>query len=143
MNPDWEDLDIFFDEDEFAVPAVLTLADGTTFDLTGIYETPYMKRDLGELIVDADDPSFTCKWQSEFEAVRQGDRLTISDEVFYIEGAARNDGTGVASFVLTRGSTQDAEGDVVQENPQSPQGGQNPQNQRGQRPYGNLFESGR
>ena len=58
---EWEDLDIFFDE--FAEEATLTLADGTTYDLNGIFDTPYMKRDFGALLVDADDPSFTCKWQ--------------------------------------------------------------------------------
>ena len=144
---EWEDLDIYFDE--FAVDATLTLADGTAFDLKGIYETPYMKRDFGEMVVDADDPSFTCKWHDGFEKARRGDKLTLSEsgEVFYIESGARNDGTGVASFILTAAETQDSEGDDVppsgedgvQQNPQNPQ---SPQGQGG-RPDGGLFGSGR
>ena len=134
---EWEDLDIFFEE--FGIPATLELADGTTYELRGHFDTPYMKREFGELIVDADDPSFTCKWQAEFEAVRRGDKLTIRGEDFYIESAAQSDGTGVASLILTRASTQDAEGDDVQQNPQNPQ---SPQGQ-GRPPNGGLFGSGR
>lgn len=107
---DWEDLDIFFDE--FAVEASLGFQDSEeTVDLKGIFDTPYEHRDFGAFIVDADDPSFTCKWIPELATARAGDTLTISGEVFYLESAAQSDGTGLASFTLTRATTQDAQGD--------------------------------
>lgn len=115
---EWEDLELFFDD--FAIPATLAFAEAlendaevseATLELRGIFETPYQKRDFGAFIVDADDPSFTCKWTEALQAARKGDTLTINGEVFYLETAAMSDGTGLASFTLTRASTQDAQGD--------------------------------
>ena len=121
---DWEDLDIFFDEDEFAVKATLTFqSSGNTLDLKGIFDTPDQQRDFGGFVVDADDPTFTCPWQDEFMDVRPGDALTIGTEIFYIESGARSDGTGLASFVLARESTQDDMGDSPPTEHTAPTGG--------------------
>ena len=142
---DFEDLDIFFNIDEFAVKADLQFVvetaesapsglidssddrvvdsdsdaivsdDATVIALEGIFETPYQKRDFGAFIVDAEAPSFTCKWQNQFVDVRKGDLLFVGEgsnkEQFYIDSAAQNDGTGVVAFILTPASTQDATGD--------------------------------
>ena len=142
---DFEDLDIFFNIDEFAVKAslqfigetaesassslvdsaddrvvdsadnVLVSDDTTAIELEGIFETPYQKRDFGAFIVDADAPSFTCKWDNRFIDVRKGDHLFVGEgsnkEQFYIDSAAQNDGTGVVAFILTPASTQDDIGD--------------------------------
>ena len=119
---DWEDRDIFFDE--FAVDATLEIrGSGATLNLRGIFDTPYQQRSFGAFVVDADDPSFTCKWVEELEAVRVGDKLTIGTEEFYLDSPARNDGTGIASFTLTRESTQDDQGDELSENYEAPAGG--------------------
>ena len=128
---EWEDLDVFFNE--FALGAILYLptADHVMY-IQGIFETPYLKRDFGAFIVDQEAPSFTCKWDDEFAAVRKGDRLFVnrpaSDEdidtayrltsrggasAFFIDSIPQNDGTGVVSFILTAASTQDAEGDEL------------------------------
>lgn len=134
---DWEDLDIFFDE--FAVEATLELGNGDTLSLSGIFDTPYQKRDFGAFVVDAEDPSFTCKWTAELENARAGDKLTIKGEAFYIESAPQSDGTGLASFTLTRASTQDAEGDDFS---QTPGQSQSPQSGNGGSNRGGLFGSG-
>ena len=118
---DWEDLDIFFDD--FAIEATLELQDGSTLALKGIFDTPYQQRDFGGFVVDADDPTFTCPWQDEFMDARSGDTLTIGTEIFYIESGARSDGTGLASFVLTRESTQDDVGDSPPTEHTAPSGG--------------------
>lgn len=114
----WETLDDFFDVDEFSVNATLMLKKTGIADiaLVGNFDTPYAQRDFGAFVIDADDPTFLTKWHDDFIHARKGDKLVISEgdntETFYIDTAAQNDGTGVVSFVLTRESTQDDEGDT-------------------------------
>ena len=109
---DWEDLDIFFDE--FAVPGSLLIQKTeTTLALDGILDTPYMKREFGDFIIDAEDPSFTCKWHSEMSDARQGDELTVGDTTYYLSSAPQSDGTGLAALILVPADTQDDEGDAA------------------------------
>ena len=142
----FEDLDIFFNVDEFAIKAslefvgaiaadlapqsvvdsadnrvvdsadnVVVSPDATVLALDGIFDTPYMKRDFGAFVVDAEAPSYTCKWIDAFADIRKGDILLVGEgdeaQTFYIDSAPQNDGTGVVSFLLTPASTQDAIGD--------------------------------
>ena len=116
-----EDLDIFFNTDEFAIDAfirIMSLGEGQSLvSVRGIFETPYLKRDFGAFVVDADSPSFTCKWHDEFVNVRKGDDLYFFDDGttvnFYIDSTPQNDGTGVVAFILTAADTQDTEGDEL------------------------------
>jgi hypothetical protein len=147
---EWEDLDIFFEE--FAIDAVLQLwvtrvENIQEFNqIRGIFETPYLKRDFGAFIVDEEAPSFTCKWHDIFQYARKGDVLFLNQtydrdsgdtpedfyqlaespsQVWYIDSIPQNDGTGVVSFILTPGTTQDEHGesldDTIDEEP--PTGG--------------------
>ena len=121
---EWEDLDVFFDE--FAIHATLMANDDDVprLALTGIFDTPYQKREFGSYIVDADNPSFTCKWHDDFSKVRKGDTLRVTNEGtledFYLDSAPQNDGTGVVAFILTRASTQDASGDDLDDSVDEP-----------------------
>ena len=126
---EWEDLDIFFDEDEFGVKATIICKSGGRFDAVGIFDTPYQQRDFGGFIVDADAPSFTCKWTDDLDNVQSGDMLRLYEkdstdyETFYIESAPQSDGTGTAKLVLTRKETQDHEGDPAEDTHEAPTGG--------------------
>ena len=128
--PEWEDLDIFFDE--FAIDAVLYLVShDDVYQLRGIFETPYAKRDFGAFVIDAEAPSFTCKYQAEFDATRKGDIIfpdQVSDDIneayrlqashvdtWYIDSTPQNDGTGVSTFILTHATTQDDVGDILED----------------------------
>lgn len=181
---DWEDLDIFFDDEEFGLHATLRSnnPEADNLAIVGIFDTPYQQREFGDLVIDADDPSFTTKWRDEFVHVRKGDKLQItadgttreetvtvdnyivdsdSDrlvdasgdtliieteervtvtvgevmEDFFIDSAPQNDGTGVVAFILTRESTQDTEGDDLDDATDEP-----PTDDMGQ-PSGGLFGS--
>lgn len=121
---DFEDLDVFFDTDDFAIVAHLHISETLEdIDINGIFDTPYQKRDFGAFIVDEDAPSFTCKWDPRFDSVRKGDILTIGDEnieTFYIDSVPQHDGTGICAMILTRRSTQDAEGDEPHDSTDNP-----------------------
>ena len=109
---DWEDLDYFFNEDEFAVPGSLTIKKtNTTLQISGILDTPYMKRSFGSIIIDAESPAFTCEWRPEFAECRSGDELTVGDQAYYLQGIPKQDGTGVCAMILVPEYTQDDEGD--------------------------------
>lgn len=134
---EWEDLDDFFDIDEFAINATLIMRSPSVDDLAlvGIFNTPYAKRDFGAFVVDADDPYFLTKWHDDFVHARKGDTLRITQadvtEDFFIDSGAQNSGTGVVSFVLTRESTQDDVGDLPEDSTDS--------SSHGQLPSGGLF----
>ena len=125
---DWEDHDIFFDTDDFAVEATLEFnaAPGETaesVDIVGILDTPYGEREYGAIVVDADNPSFTTKWTAAIARVRKGDYLIVGVERFAILSAPENDGTGQCDLPLVRESLQDTEGDNYQtEYPKTPDG---------------------
>lgn len=109
---DWEDLDCFFNEDEFAVPGSLTIKKTSTIlQLSGILDTPYMKRAFGAVIIDAESPSFTCEWRAEFSDIQAGDELHVGNQEYYLQGIPEQDGTGACSMILIPEYTQDDEGD--------------------------------
>ena len=121
---DWEDRDIFFDTDDFAIEASLQikhLPDTTEntelypdnqVPINGIFKTPYAQRDFGAFIVDAEDPSFRCKWIDVFEYARAGDVLTIDGTEYYLESEPKSDGSGTCAMTLVPADTQDAIGDA-------------------------------
>ena len=116
---DWEDLSIFFDDEYFAVSAILTIGDTDTV-LTGIFDTPFAQLDLGAFVVDSDDPTFLCEWNDVFNDASSGDILTIDGEVFFLKNSPESDGTGVVSLTLVRHSTQDTVGDTAPDVPEAP-----------------------
>lgn len=104
--PAWEDLDDFLQEDEFAVPAVITLQGGGTISLSVIFDDPYEGADLEDAYTkDTENPKAGCK-ESLVGAVRRGDSITITfhtgAQTFDILTAAQPDGTGWATLELAR-----------------------------------------
>lgn len=103
--PAWEDLSEFFDTDEFAFDAVISLAGGGTVSLAGVFDDPYANPKLADYERDTEVPRFTCA-ESLVGAVRRGDTITITfpggAETFDILAGAQPDGTGLAVLELAR-----------------------------------------
>lgn len=102
-TPAWDDLDAFFDVDDFAVTATITLRSGQTRQVPGIYDGPYVKARVGDDIEqDTTRPTFTCK-AADVIGVQRGDAIAIPGEgQFGILTSPQPDGTGTAVLELAQ-----------------------------------------
>lgn len=103
-SPIWEDIDLFLQLDDFAVPAVIHLQGGGTISLSVIFDDPYVGAQAREYTHDTRMPIATCK-ESLVAAVARGDRITITfpagAKQYDILSAAQSDGTGIATLELS------------------------------------------
>lgn len=97
--PDWEDLDAFLDENEFADSVTVTRADGTVLTLSGIYEDQYLDARLGEYMMDSKRPRVWCKC-ADVPGVRRGDICTVAGIAYDVMTEPQGDGTGMAMLDL-------------------------------------------
>lgn len=102
----WEELDAFLREDDFAVPAVITLRGGGTVSLSVIFDDPNVNADLGDALTRDDvRPMVNCR-EDLVGAVRRGDTITVTfpagPRTFDILAAAKPDGTGMAILELAK-----------------------------------------
>lgn len=104
--PAWEDLDDFLRDDDFAVPAVISLQAGGQVQLSVIFDDPNVNAELGDAYTkDTAHPQATCR-ADLVGAVRRGDTITIQfhtgAQVFDILTAPQPDGTGMAALELAK-----------------------------------------
>ena len=69
-----ENLDVFFNPDEFGSEAVFELPDGTTFKFTVIFDDAFMNPETGLLSLETTEPVATCKTS---DVQRLIDRISI------------------------------------------------------------------
>ena len=98
-TPAWDDLDVFVDTDDFAVPGEISLADGTTKTVSGIFDWPGVHATLGDYTQDDLLPIFTAK-ATDLQGVRKGDAIIINGCLFDILSFPKPDGTGMAVLEL-------------------------------------------
>lgn len=98
---DWEDLDAFLQEDEFATSATVSLQNGSTRQVAGIFDDPYLNAQIGEYEMDTTRPRLTCK-AADVDGVDRGDEVTIDGEAFDVMTAPQGDGEGMAVLALAR-----------------------------------------
>lgn len=56
-----ENLDIFLNVGDFAVPVTVTLPGPSTVTFNAIFDSPFMDASLGEIVLDTTAPTLTCK----------------------------------------------------------------------------------
>lgn len=103
MPPAWENLDEFFDTDDFAVTATIQPhAGGASYSVKGHFDDPYLNAALGDAL-DRDDirPKFTCKF-SAVASVERFDTIAIEGKTYDVLSAPHGDGTGIAVLELAR-----------------------------------------
>jgi len=93
-----EDLDQFFDDDDFAVEAVFTRGADTIATCLVIFDVPTEFVEMGEVSVSADRPFCYAK-SADVADVKRGDTCTI-DSVDYTVTLPKPDGTGVTRIEL-------------------------------------------
>lgn len=99
LQPDWENLDEFLNEDEFAVPAELQLQSGQTRQITGIYDEPFLDAELGEYRMDQVQPRYLTRADLVAD-VSRGDVLVVLGRTMDIMQTPMADGTGMATLRL-------------------------------------------
>lgn len=97
MQPDWEDLDLFFDD--FAVAAVISRANGETLSLPVIYDDAYLNAQIGEYELDSQSHRALCR-ADRVVGVKPGDTIEIGGSHFDILTHPQPDGTGLALLKL-------------------------------------------
>lgn len=97
--PEWEDLDAFLDEGEFATTVTVTREDGLALAFSGIYEDQYLDAQLGEYRMDSERPRVWCK-QADVPGVSRGDTCVVGGATYDVMTAPQGDGTGMAMLDL-------------------------------------------
>lgn len=97
--PDWESLDDFLNEEEFATAVHVTRADGAVLTLSGIYEDQYLDAQLGEYRMDSTRPRVWCK-QIDVQGVRRGDTCLVDGTLYDVLTEPQGDGAGMAMLDL-------------------------------------------
>lgn len=93
--PAWEDLGEFLDPEEFAVSVTITLLNGSTRQVVGIFDDPYLNAQLGEYEADTSEPRFTAR-ESDLAGVTRGCTVTVAGGAYDVMTAAQPDGTGMS-----------------------------------------------
>ncbi|WP_456267655.1 hypothetical protein M1D97_10335 [Kushneria sp. AK178] len=97
--PDWEDLDVFFDEVEFACRVTVQRADGVELSLSGIFEDAYYDAQLGEYAMDSTRPRVWCKL-SDVPGVERFDTCRVNGTPYDVMTKPQGDGSGMAMLDL-------------------------------------------
>jgi hypothetical protein len=96
-----EDLYEFLDiEQGFAITAVLHIASGEEYVITGIMSDEYYEIDNGMAGVYGSKPIFECT-EDDVKEVEYGDLLTVNNKNYLII-EIKTDGTGFATLVLEK-----------------------------------------
>ncbi|QWY14255.1 cementing protein [Xanthomonas phage M29] len=104
-SPGWENLDEFFDTDDFATLATFVSATSqVSRQVKGIFDEPYFDKQLGEYVQDAGDPRITCK-ETAARGLKKHDGCTIDSmpgAKYVVSHDPKFDGTGTCVVYLNR-----------------------------------------
>lgn len=93
-----ENLNDFFDEEEFAVSAVVTLPDSSTRSIKVIFDQATERVDLYSQNIEANIPTCMAK-TSDLSGVKTKRQIVVDGKTFLIERIS-HDGTGISTIYL-------------------------------------------
>ena len=94
-----ENLGAFFNQDDFAVTAILKLEDGgATRSISAIFNTPTQSIEIYNTAIETDNPFLMCR-TSDLSGVRNKQKVVVEGKTFTIEKISA-DGTGVSTIYL-------------------------------------------
>ncbi len=102
--PDWENLDLFLNTDDFGITVTINHKAGGSSTLRAIFDDPYINAQLGEYQPDITDPRLTVK-QLDAINVKKHDYCTINDKTYDVLTAPQPDGSGMAIIRLAARAT--------------------------------------
>lgn len=93
-----ENLNQFFETNDFAVDAVINYGNNLTRNLKVIFETPSQSVEIYDTSIEADAPRLSCK-TSDLTNVRKGNTVTVQTKTYEIIRIS-HDGTGISFLYL-------------------------------------------
>lgn len=93
-----ENLNQFFETDDFAVDAVINYGNNLTRNVKVIFETPSQSVEIYDTSIEADAPRLSCK-TSDLNLVKRNDTVTVQTKTYRIE-RINHDGTGISFLYL-------------------------------------------
>ena len=102
-SPAWENLDVFFNVDDFATRATFSRAGVVLRSVDGIFDEPVLDAQIGEYVSGRGEPRLTCK-SVDVLSIKKHDTATIAavpGATFEVVSDPNHDGAGTAvvSFV--------------------------------------------
>lgn len=97
--PDWENLDQFLAEEDFAVPVELRRDGNLLRTISAIFDAPFLNAELGEYELDTVQPRLTCKAADVADVVR-GDECVVDGATLDVVRSPEPDGSGLAIVPL-------------------------------------------
>ena len=95
-----EDIDDFFDTNDFAEEATYTPDGGDAQTVNGIFDLEYVDIDVGGLPIAGLKATFTCS-TDDIPGDSEGDALTVRG-IDYTIMVCQPDGTGVTKLILEK-----------------------------------------
>ncbi len=89
------DLDIFFNDDEFAIEVTYNLV---TFN--GIYDNAFIEDQQGQIQIETLEPQIMVK-TSDVTGLTHGETMTVNSVAYKVK-EIQPDGTGITRILLTR-----------------------------------------
>ena len=100
--PDWDDMDDFFDEDDFAVPAMYVPVGGAAQSILVIVDSvPADSSVSGNILYSNQHKTVLCKTTDVPEATN-GDVLTIDGVTYNVIDVGKNEAEGTTTLVLSK-----------------------------------------
>lgn len=95
-----EDLDVFFQDEDFASSATYTPDGGSASTISGIFDDEYVEVDGQNVGIASNMPVFQCK-TSDVISASDGDALVVN-AVNYTIRVVKHDGTGMTILMLEK-----------------------------------------
>ncbi|MDM5178511.1 hypothetical protein PO883_15035 [Massilia sp. DJPM01] len=95
----WDDLTEFVDEDDFAVPVVVT-QDGSVWSFSGIFDAPFLAAQAGGYDMDSATITVTAI-ETAMAGIRRKAVCVVNGAAYAVMNAPKADGTGMAVLMLS------------------------------------------
>lgn len=99
--PDWENLDAFFGQDDFAVPVTIRRGEVVLWQGSAIFDDGNAPAGLGDLEHDLSSPLLVCS-ADDVAGVDDGDVADVAGNIWDVMGEPERDGTGLARVILAK-----------------------------------------
>jgi hypothetical protein len=95
------DLNVFFNSEDFGASATYTPSGGSASTITVLFDKPFnsIPLDTGEVDIESNTPTALCK-TSDVSSAGHGDVIVISSTTYHIVGVQADSGSGYQGTTL-------------------------------------------